>query len=151
MIIQPFLLPRLFLILNESCGVSTSRAGLVFLYKLSLVPRSSPQSSLHLEQAGEFVLEADCLSLAALKLACLRSSLLKFLTYSVRLLLSLPRLTSPSGVPGWQSWISAEESLEAAGTSEGPDSICDPVGQFSQRPVPAPQFLILHLDFLRFS
>ena len=40
MIIQPFLLPRLFLILNESCGVSTSRAGLVFLYKLSLVPRS---------------------------------------------------------------------------------------------------------------
>ena len=37
----------------------------------------------YLEQAGELVLEADCLSRAALKLACLLSSLLKFLQISM--------------------------------------------------------------------
>ena len=74
----------------------------------------------YLEQAGELVLEADCLSLAALKLACLLSSLLKFLQISAisadMNFSSFPTLLS-AGLD-WQFWSSVKESLVATATLE---------------------------------
>ena len=95
-IFQPFLLPRHFLILKDiSCEITglSHLTGLVFLEKyldwscqlfssyLEQIGEAALEQTgeAFLEHAGEAFLESECFSLAALKLACLRNSLLKLL------------------------------------------------------------------------
>ena len=130
MIFQPFLLPRHFLIRNDISCLTTEtgsgRSGLGFLRKTHderhksrnlLICKDLEQAGeAVLEQAGELVLDRDCFSLAALKLACRRSSLLKLLARCSAGL--SPRLTS-SGESGGSG-----ERGALGGSSSGCSAIC---------------------------
>merc|ERR1719323_1856734 len=107
--------PEDFLIRNEiSCGTRarglSHLTGLVFLEQTGDAVR---------EHAGEPFLDRDCFSLAALKLACLRSSLLKLLALCKAGLIILEFRRGDSGGKGDLGGVSVGFVSFCADSSSG--------------------------------